>query len=127
MNVLTEEWISKAEGDFATSGRELRARNHPNYDAACFHSQQMAEKYLKAVLQEDGKPVPRIHNLVELLGLCLLMHPTWEMLRSELMLLDQYAVRFRYPGEEADRIEAGAALKAATVIRRFLRQYFGLG
>jgi HEPN domain-containing protein len=48
MNLLTQEWISKAEGDFASSGRELRARKDPNYDSACFHAQQCAEKYLKA-------------------------------------------------------------------------------
>jgi HEPN domain-containing protein len=49
MNLLTQEWISKAEGDFASSGRELRARKDPNYDSACFHAQQCAEKYLKAI------------------------------------------------------------------------------
>jgi HEPN domain-containing protein len=40
MNELTVEWVEKAEGDFATLGREVRARKHPNYDAACFHAQQ---------------------------------------------------------------------------------------
>ena len=29
MNPLTLEWIEKAEGDFATAGRELRARKEP--------------------------------------------------------------------------------------------------
>ena len=54
MNPLTLEWIESAEGDFATAGRELRARKNPNYDAACFHAQQCAEKYLKAILQEQS-------------------------------------------------------------------------
>ena len=54
MNPLTREWIEKAEGDFATAGRELRARKNPNYEAACFHAQQCAEKYLKAILQEQS-------------------------------------------------------------------------
>jgi HEPN domain-containing protein len=40
--------VTKAEGDFLTAGRELRARKSPNYDAVCFHAQQCAEKYLKA-------------------------------------------------------------------------------
>lgn len=44
MNDLTIEWIAKAEGDFASAGREYRARRNPNYDAACFHAQQVAEK-----------------------------------------------------------------------------------
>lgn len=61
MNPLTLEWIEKAEGDIITAQREYRARKFPNYDAACFHAQQTAEKYLKAWLQEAGKDIPRIH------------------------------------------------------------------
>jgi HEPN domain-containing protein len=46
MKPLTREWVAKAEGDRVTARRELRARRRPNYDAACFHAQQCAEKYL---------------------------------------------------------------------------------
>lgn len=52
MDILTREWVGKAEGDFASAGRELRARKLPNYDSACFHAQQCAEKLLKAALQQ---------------------------------------------------------------------------
>lgn len=48
MPSLSQEWIQKAEGDYATAIREYRARKLPNYDAACFHAQQCVEKYLKA-------------------------------------------------------------------------------
>ncbi len=65
MNPAVAEWVSKAEGDFVTAGRELRARKLPNYDAVCFHCQQCAEKYLKAVLQENDKRIPKIHFLLE--------------------------------------------------------------
>ena len=68
MNELTAEWVEKAEGDYATAGRELRARRHPNYDATCFHAQQAAEKYLKAYLQEHEVVFPRIHNLINCLS-----------------------------------------------------------
>jgi hypothetical protein len=51
MKPITQEWISKAEGDFATAQRELQAQEMPNYDAVCFHCQQCIEKYLKAYLQ----------------------------------------------------------------------------
>lgn len=50
MNPLTLEWIAKAEGDFMTAEREARIRKNPNFDAVCFHSQQTAEKYIKAYL-----------------------------------------------------------------------------
>jgi HEPN domain-containing protein len=49
MKPTTVEWVAKAEGDFLTAGRELRARKSPNYDAVCFHAQQCAEKYLNAL------------------------------------------------------------------------------
>jgi HEPN domain-containing protein len=60
--------------------REYRARNRPNYDAVCFHAQQTAEKYLKALLQENGKTIPRIHNLVDLVSLCIEVDATFEIL-----------------------------------------------
>jgi HEPN domain-containing protein len=40
MKPITLEWLSKAEGDFISAGREYRARKSPNFDAACFFAQQ---------------------------------------------------------------------------------------
>ena len=40
MKPITLEWVAKAEGDWNTAQREYRARQRPNYDAACFHAQQ---------------------------------------------------------------------------------------
>ena len=77
MKLLTLEWINKADGDFAIAGRELRVRKSPVYDAVCFHSQQCAEKYLKAILQENEREIPKIHNLIELLKLCTEIDTTW--------------------------------------------------
>ena len=87
-NPATAEWITKAEGDFATAGRELRARKSPNYDAVCFHTQQCAEKYLKAVLQENERHIPKIHNLIELMLLCEKIDSSFEMLRSDLVVME---------------------------------------
>jgi HEPN domain-containing protein len=36
MKPIIKDWVEKAEGDFATAQREMRARKNPNYDAACF-------------------------------------------------------------------------------------------
>jgi HEPN domain-containing protein len=121
MNALTIEWIEKAEGDFATAGRELRARRYPNYDAVCFHAQQVAEKYLKAFLQEHGRAFPKTHNLVELLELCLDVDPDFEMQRNQLIVLDRYAVRYRYPGDAADKDEARDAYRTARELRATFR------
>lgn len=99
MRALTREWVEKAEGDFNTAGREIRARKSPNYDAVCFHCQQGAEKYLKAFLQECDFRIPKIHDLNQLLEYCLPFDGTFEMHRDSLKELTKYAVEFRYPGE----------------------------
>jgi HEPN domain-containing protein len=99
MNPAVDEWVSKAEGDFVTAGREVRARKSPNYDAVCFHAQQCAEKYLKAVLQENDKRIPKIHFLLELLALILKFDGSYEFLKADLEVLEDYSVKFRYPGD----------------------------
>jgi HEPN domain-containing protein len=103
MNPLTLEWVNKVEGDFNTARRELRARKAPNYDAVCFHAQQMVEKYLKAFLQEKKKLTPKTHVLLDLLALCMAIEPAFQILQPALNQLEGYAVRFRYPGSLADQ------------------------
>lgn len=126
MHALTAEWVAKAEGDFASAGRELRARRDPNYDAACFHAQQTAEKYLKAFLQEEGVAFPRTHNLIELLRLCLPIDASLAAQRADLVLIDRFAVSYRYPGDSADKKEARQAFRAAQSVRTLFRGKLGL-
>ncbi|MFZ5878005.1 MAG: HEPN domain-containing protein [Chloroflexota bacterium] len=126
MKTTTAEWVSKAEGDFVTAGRELRARKSPNYDAVCFHAQQCAEKYLKAMLQEHEKQIPKIHNLIELMILCEELDKSFEMLRADLVTMERFSVRVRYPGEIAEKEDAQSAYAAAGTVRSFVRQKLGL-
>jgi len=126
MKLLTREWIDKAEGDFATGSREIRVRKSPNYDAVCFHAQQCAEKYLKAVLQELEISFGKTHHLVALLELVLGAEPSWELLRPTMQSLNAYSVSVRYPGEAADKAIAREALRLATAIRAEARRKLGL-
>lgn len=126
MNPLTDEWVQKAESDFLITGRLLRVRKIPVNDAVCFHAQQCAEKYLKAVLQEHQVRIPKTHDLTELLRLLAQIEPNANLLLPDLQTLNDYAVDFRYPGAFASREEAKAAYKAAKVVRAFLRQRLGL-
>ena len=126
MTPLTREWIEKAEGDLASAGREMRARRQPNYDSACFHSQQCAEKYMKATLIEAGISFERTHDLPTLLGILKKINPFWEGLRKAAILLSDYGVRFRYPGSSADRAMAKAAVQACEFVREALRNHLGI-
>jgi HEPN domain-containing protein len=120
MNPLVCEWIDKAEGDFISAQREYRARKTPNYDAACFHAQQAIEKYLKAMLQAREIPFRKTHDLIILFDL-LTNIPEGPSLRSDLHLLTQYAVAFRYPGESATKEQATDAVKCAKELRKLFR------
>ena len=126
MKPITQEWIDKSEGDWATLMREYRARKKPNYDAVCFHAQQCAEKYLKARLQEAGIHFAKTHNLLNLLNDLLPIEPAWTNLHKSLASLTVYAVKYRYPGDSADKAEAQESVKNCRLIRKTVRQFFAL-
>ncbi len=52
MKQITQEWMDKAEGDFATAQRELQVQQMPNYDAVCFDSQN--ERLRQRICAIDG-------------------------------------------------------------------------
>jgi HEPN domain-containing protein len=49
--------------------RTLARAAESAHDGVCFHCQQSAEKYLKAIVQELGLAIPKIHALEDLLAL----------------------------------------------------------
>ena len=126
MNAVQNEWVEKADEDYRVALRELRVRRNPAFNAVCFHAQQCAEKYLKAILQQRGKPFFKTHDLDLLLTDCLEWFPLWEAMRSDLKRLARYAVLFRYPGESADKQEAQRAVLAMRRCRQDVRIALGL-
>ena len=126
MKPTTLEWIRKAEDDFHVAQMSYRSRNHPSYDASAFHSQQCAEKYLKARLEEGGITFVRTHDLLVLHQSVLTIEPTWTVLQSFLIFLNPFAVAYRYPGISATKLDAKDALKNCREVRRIIRTGFGL-
>jgi HEPN domain-containing protein len=125
MKKLTREWVAKAEADFRVA-ETLRQTRPPVHDARCFHCQQAIEKYLKALLEEPGLTIPRTHNLEDLLSLLEAHHPELRSLRRGLIFLSDFAVETRYPGENANKRQAEAAMRWATKIRATVRLLLGL-
>lgn len=120
MNEILAEWISKAEGDYAVAKREMEAKES-NYDAICFHCQQMAEKYIKAFLFKNNIDFPKIHSLIELLELCYPIRPALKEHRAVFERLEDFAVLYRYPGASADYDNAEESLLATESIRAVMR------
>jgi HEPN domain-containing protein len=125
MRRLTARWVRKAEADL-TGARSLARTGEAVNDIVCFHCQQSAEKHLKAVLQELGLPVPRTPNLAGLLILLTPHHPSLRFLGRALKSLSRHAVDYRYPGLNANRRQALAALRHAEQARTAVRSLLGL-
>ncbi|MBI3822202.1 MAG: HEPN domain-containing protein [Planctomycetes bacterium] len=116
--------MRKAEDDYRTA-RKL-ARGHERLDdQLCFHCQQSAEKYVKAIMQEVGLPIPRIHDVHALLKM-LPAHVDIRGLGRGGVFLRQFAVTTRYPGEDATPRQARAALRWARRFRAVARKFLGL-
>lgn len=113
-------WVEKAEEDLALAHWALKA-DKPLTSGACFHSQQGAEKYLKALLVHVETPFPPTHDLADLLRLLMERFPQAAPLREKADMLTEYAVEVRYPdmSRAPDVAEARAALAAAEKIKQF--------
>lgn len=125
MKRLTAAWVRKAEADLAIARRESAAKP-PVHDGVCFHCQQAAEKYLKALLQEQGNAIPRTHSLHHLLALLLPQNAALKTLHRGLRTMSRFAVDVRYPEFNATKRQALAAIRWAERIRREIRTRLGM-
>ena len=118
---LASEWVVKAEEDYKTV-EELYTKSLPEFaNTVCFHSQQCAEKYLKAFLIKSGIEPPWIHNLESLLDLITFKIPELERYREMLAQLTPFATEYRYPGKMAKAEEAEACVKIIRELRNDIR------
>jgi HEPN domain-containing protein len=115
-----QAWLIKALQDMR-SAEWLLASPDRLHNAVGFHSQQAAEKTLKAYLTWRDQPFEKTHSLVALVGKCLTFDPAFEALRLAATTLTPYAVTFRYPGElpELSVEEAEQAIKLARQVWDF--------
>ncbi len=110
---LVRAWVRRAESDLGIV--EMCLARGRSLDAACFHAQQAAEKYIKAYLTHNEKEFPFIHNLEKLIQLCSEPDPTFRAIAGAGEELTPYAVLARYdtdfwPSSDMAR-EAGEAAK----------------
>jgi len=124
MNRETAKWVDKAEADWQVAQRH--AREKPPRDIVCFHCQQAAEKYVKALLQESGRAVPRTNEIAEIIELLLPSDKSLGRLRQRADSLSQYAVNYRSPGMVASKRQMEAALRHADRIRLEIRTKLNL-
>jgi len=88
------EWARFAEDDLRSAKVLLE---EGIFNEVCFHSQQCAEKILKAFLVLNGAFVPKTHRLVDILGECIKANAELENVRHDCLVLDQFYIPTRYP------------------------------
>jgi HEPN domain-containing protein len=120
MKPLTQEWVEKAEGDYRVASGQWQSAD-PVWDAICFHSEQCAEKYLKAWLVEQGIDFPKTHDLEALAKLCAPSFGEVERLIEGLRFLTSFAIEIRYPGVFAQREDAQKCWQVGLEARNLLR------
>jgi len=118
---VVREWVLKAENDLLNAAHTLKLKARCPTDTVCFHAQQLAEKYLKALLARRGIDFPKTHDLEALAAR--VRHGVRPALSgNDLVQLTRYATVTRYPGaEEISLAEARRALAAARRVRAAIR------
>jgi HEPN domain-containing protein len=115
-------WIDRAEHDYRAAQHIMELIHEGLTDVICFHCQQCAEKYLKALLVSQGVSFPKTHDLRLLVDLV----PKGVSLgvsRDRIVPLNRYTVEGRYPGdwEPITPDEARIAFAMAGQVREAVR------
>jgi HEPN domain-containing protein len=115
-------WVEKADHDLRNAEYVLTLAEDCPTDTVCFHCQQCAEKYLKALLICRGIPFPKTHDLVVLFNL-LGGESGLGFPIENVQPLNRYSVEARYPGdwESINITEASEAVKMARCVRYTVR------
>ncbi len=118
-----QEWFRLAEENLLVAEQALAA-DMPVFHTICFLAQSAAEKYLKGYLIAAGWTLEKTHDIVVLLGICVEYDSAFEELLDGGVILNEYIVAGRYPGdlafEEIGSEEAKEAVKIVRQIRRLI-------
>lgn len=92
-----QDWLLKAGNDLKAARAIFEYYEQSPTDTICYHCHQVAEKALKSFFVYKETSLPKIHDLITLLNLCLSKDKTLEILRNELKVLNKYYIETKYP------------------------------
>ena len=115
---VINDWVNKADLDIR-SAETLLAQDYPLLYPSCFHSQQAAEKYIKALLTCWNIETPKTHELGKLLKVVETRNAELTAKLLDVIVLNTYAVDIRYPGDQPEPTlaESREALELARQVR----------
>ena len=99
--IEVKAWLTRVSRDLRAADNAMTAV--PSlYDAVVFHSQQAAEKALKAFLTWHDAEFRRTHDLAQIGLQCVQIDPTLEDTCRRADNLSVFAWLYRYPGDEEE-------------------------
>ncbi|MFO7821166.1 MAG: HEPN domain-containing protein [Lentisphaeria bacterium] len=116
-NYAPEAWQQKANEDLAVA-EELRDFGTGHFGIICFHCQQAAEKYLKALLAHNGLAVPRTHDIEFLRDQLQDSNVTEPVDAEDAAWLSGFAVLVRYPTAPPRPVAPEHAERALDIARQ---------
>jgi len=118
---FVRQWLLKAEEDL-NAAKSLVTYGDSFSSTVCFHSQQAAEKYLKAFLTRHQVEFPKTHDIDELLDLIAPVDGKLSESLRDVVVLTNYGVDVRYPGDfpNVTRSDAQHAIQLAERVRRLV-------
>jgi HEPN domain-containing protein len=121
---IVKEWIQKADEDYGFALSSIECNEY--FGPICFHFQQAAEKYLKAVIIANELDFRPVHNLIELLTICKKASPDILELEQACRFLNPFYIDTRYPVHwptEYNRITALKAEQMTSVIKNWVTNF----
>jgi HEPN domain-containing protein len=115
------KWIEYADEDLRAAEITSSVSSNIPYRIIAYHSQQSAEKYLKAFLIYYSIDFPYTNNISTLIELCMPIVDLNNKLKSA-KELSKYAVAIRYPTEciKINKSEAQRTIKIATNVKNLM-------
>jgi HEPN domain-containing protein len=111
-------WLLKADEDL-NAATSLITYGLTFLSTVCFHSQQAAEKYLKAFLTFHQVEFPKTHDIDELLDLIKSVNANLSESLRDVIILTNYGVDVRYPCDflNVSADDARQAIRLAEKVR----------
>ena len=117
------EWERFAEMDYVTANHLDKTLYPKPMEIICYHCQQCAEKYLKALTEHLGKEIEKTHDLGNLANTISESLNVPQDVLISCAKLTQYGVKIRYPQEfEMSENHVKAALADMEKVRSWCKE-----
>ena len=121
MKAITQNWLNYAKADLRNCEHIIKDEFLTNIVA--FHSQQTVEKCFKAIIEESGIRLKRIHNLIKLYEI-IGEHLNFTVDEYQLVILDRVYTSSRYPGDTGLLPDGKPNMQEAKEMYEFAKQIY---